>query len=255
MSEFRSWKSASGFISHSASDMASALTLMECTIHEKIPSAVFKVQETVESSLGEAGRELHMTLHVNDERRVDLLWGFAIPHGFTPYLRYPEQMPPYDAIFHFLGPWQMVYSHYTSSGRGETAWEATKYAARIDAGLKTPSFLSDDRRVEGFVQSHLHRLGFNIGYIDGKIGDPETMALRSLGLAGMTLEDAAMKIASIRPPSQDTSNSPYRGTVLVKGLTRAQGFGDVQAIPTNHGAAIKVSGPGRVVLDINPYAQ
>lgn len=252
MTKFERWKSSSGLVETCSSDMSKALSRMEERLYSRIPAAELKVWERPDTPLGEAGREVGMSLSLNGESALGVLWSFALPHGFTPLARYPEPCPPYDEVFHFLGPWQSVYTHFTSAGRGEAAWKSTVYAARVAAGLQTPEFLPNERRVEGFVQAHLHRLGYNIGFINGKIGQSETAALRSLGLGHLPLEEAALQIASIQPPEQGTVDPPYRGNVLVKGLVRAQGFGDVQAVQTNNGAAIRVAGPGRVVLDIDP---
>lgn len=250
--KFERWKSSSGLVETCTEDLSKALSQMESRLYSRIPSAELKVWGRPDTPLGEAGREIGMSLALNGENRLDVLWGAALPYGFTPLARYPEPCPPYDEVFHFLGPWQSVYTHFTSTGHGESAWKSTVYAARVAAGLSTPEFLPNERRVEGFVQVHLHRLGYNIGYINGKIAEAETVALRSLGLGHLTLEDAALQIASIQPPDQGTVDPPYRGNVLVKGLVRAQGFGEVQAVQTNTGAALRVAGPGRVVLDIDP---
>ena len=252
--KFERWKSSSGLVENCSSDMAKALSRMEMLLYSRIPHAELVVKERPDTPMGEAGREVGMTVTIRGETRLDILWSYAVPHGFTPWMRYPEPCPPHDEVFHFLGPWQSVYTHFTSAGKGEHAWKSTMYAARVAAGLSTPEFLSDDRRVEGFVQAHLHRLGYNVGFIDGKIGQSEIEALRSLGLGHLSLEETALKIASIQPPDQGTIVPPYRGNVLVKGLTHAQGFGKVQAVMTNNGAALRVAGAGRVVLDIDPDA-
>jgi hypothetical protein len=178
--------------------------------------------------------------------RLAVLWALAIPCGFTPMQRYP--IPTEDSrTFHCLGPWQILYDHLMGEGRGEEAWPSMCAAAQCDVGT-----WKGDRVTERFVQAQLHRVGVNVGPIDGQLAHRSLTGLKRLGLDSMPLTDAATRLAGMgsdQPKPQDRRI----GHVVVPGqnLTIVC-TGQVYSTKTATGAALTIDGPGRAVLDLTP---
>lgn len=204
-------------------------------------------------SLRPTGREVRLRAHLPDSQRegralreqeIATLWGLAIPAGFTPWLRYPV-LGDGDDIFHFLGPWQPLYDHLCGEGRGELAWVSVCCAAQSDVGT-----WEGDRRVERFVQAQLHRLGLHCGPVDGFIGERTAMALRSLGMTGLSLEEMAVALGKLKPPIPDKA-ARRMGYVLIPGDdVSVQAYGKVASVRTLQGVSLAVDGPGKVIITI-----
>lgn len=198
-------------------------------------------------SMRPTGREVRLKLSVPGATRAEevaLLWGIAVPHGFTPWNRYPVEGPE-DDLFHFLGPWQMVFDYLCGEGRGELAWPSVCCAAQSDVGA-----WEGDRRVERFVQTQLHRLGLPCGPIDGVVGESTAACLRALGVSGKTLEETAEVLAKYKTPKVNTQDRRH-GHIVVDGDDVAVfSYGKVATMRTKQGVALTIDGPGRVVLDI-----
>jgi hypothetical protein len=203
------------------------------------------------ASMRLTGRELYLRLQsvgTTVERRqaeVEALWGVAVPCGFTPWLRYPLAGRG-DEVFHFFGPWQVLYDSLLGEGRGEEAWPSTCVAAQVDVGK-----WEGDRAVERFVQAQLHRLGVPCGPVDGVVGDRTVASLRGLGLTGggMTFADAAARLAAMDPPKPRRAER-RRGFVSVDGPVSAVASGKVALTRSPQGYALAIDGPGRVILDV-----
>lgn len=252
-------------------DTAKALRKLEANIASKAPGVrlVFEgvslrdtrwnpwvegpLQSLPHLSMRPAGREVYLDLQLPDEgsldpleaseRKLALLWGFAIPLGFTPWSRFPVP-GDHDKVFHFYGPWQGLLDHLASEGRGETAWPSLCAAAQSDVGTWMGT-----HRVERFVQTQLHRLGLHCGPVDGVVGEQTTAALKALGYQS-TLVDTAKALAQLQdPPSpqkfQRTGHLILPGTDVTL-LT----YGDVASIKTPQGYTLSIEGPGKVVIAI-----
>lgn len=204
-------------------------------------------------SMRPTGREVYLDLQLPDEasmdpqaaseRKLALLWGFAIPLGFTPWNRFPVP-GEHDKVYHFYGPWQSLLDHLASDGRGETAWSSLCAAAQSDVGTWMGS-----HRVERFVQAQLHRVGLHSGPVDGVIGEQTTAAIRALGYH-TTLVDTAKALTQLQdpvPPKRDRRT----GHIILPGddvtlLT----YGRVTSIKTRQGYTLSVDGSGKVILNI-----
>ncbi len=199
-------------------------------------------------SLVPAGREVRvqLTLNPKPETTVELalLWGILLPLGFTPKNRYPVPGPD-DDVYHFLGPWQGLLDHLCGEGLGGEAWPSLSCAAQVDAGV-----WEGDRPIERFVQAQLHRLGLHCGPVDGIVTERVSLALRALGVSGMTLEETAAELGRYRVPPVDVTERRF-GHIVVPGddLTVVS-YGKVLTTRTAQGVALTVDGPGRVILTI-----
>ena len=195
--------------------------------------------EFVESEVPKEHEEAH---------GLAVLWALAIPCGFTPLARYP--VPDRDGsanIFHCLGPWQILYDHLMGEGRGETAWSSLCAAAQSDVGA-----WQGERKIECFIQAQLHRVGVNVGPIDGQIAHRTLTGLKRLGLDGMPLTDAAGRLAEMRSEKPQPQERNI-GHIVVPGQNLAiVCSGQVYSTKTANGAALTIDGPGRVVLDLTP---
>lgn len=209
------------------------------------------------ASMRPTGRELYLRAQLIDpsgspvERRqheVEILWGLAVPCGFTPWTRYPIAGRG-DEVFHFMGPWQPLYDSLLGEGRGEAAWPSVCIAAQVDVGR-----WEGDRHVERFVQAQLHRLGVPCGAVDGIVGPRTLSALRGVGLPadGASFGAVAMQLA-VMDEAPVVSTGRQRGFVSVDGPVTAVASGKVALTRSPKGYALTIDGPGRVILDVGSY--
>lgn len=200
-------------------------------------------------SLVSAGREVHLRLEragVADPQQIlNATWGYAVPGGFTPWLRYPIAGQTEEAIFHYFGPWKYVYDRLIAEGRGHLAWPSVCAAAQCDVGA-----WAGDRVQERFLQAQLHRLGQNCGPVDGVLGSRTTESLEALGLVRLGLPQL-LEYVSKANPAAPSAQSRQQGHVAMPGRQMTvNAFGGIKVVQTAHGATLTVDGPGRVVLDI-----
>lgn len=203
-------------------------------------------------SMRPAGREMSLRVSLEDfkgdnlqrqEAELAVLWGLAVPLGFTPWQRYPVPGPLAD-VFHFLGPWGRIIDSLHGEGRGEWAWSSACAAAQCAVGK-----WEGDQPVERYVQAQLHRMGINCGPVDGSIGDRTLGSFRALGLGGMPLIEIAKALGTMNPPTP-TKKQKRVGHVILPGGHRAFTSGDVQSMKTKTGYTLSVDGPGKVILMI-----
>lgn len=205
------------------------------------------------ASMRPTGREVHLRLQLTGlsgidaagrrQREVEVLWGLAVPCGFIPWTRYPVAGVG-DDLFHFFGPWQVLYDALLGEGMGEVAWPSLCAAAQGDVGR-----WGGDRGVERFVQAQLHRLGMPCGPVDGVISDRVLGALRALGLKGLRLDEAATRLSRMDLPEAPLEHRKH-GFISVAGAATAVAAGKVAVMRIPQGFAFTVDGPGRVILDV-----
>jgi len=244
------------------SDTAEALRRLEVSTASRVPKARIhyygvRDRDAVSSdplSLASSGREVHLSLLFPDEerrlveRRVEILWSLAVPLGFTPFNRYP--LPgPNDDVFHFLGPWQPLYDGLCAEGRGDLAWPSLCCAAQVDVGN-----WAGDRPTERFVQAQLHRLGSPCGPVDGEMRESVQAALAERGIHGMALTEVADHLVTLADGPVRRNPRRYGNLSLPDVNLQVYAYGNVTATRHRNGAAISVTGPGRIVIDVDGYS-
>lgn len=203
-------------------------------------------------SMRMAGRELGLRVSLTDfdgdvgtrkELELAILWGLAVPLGFTPWQRYPVP-GTHDHIFHFLGPWSHVIDSLHGEGRGEWAWPSACAAAQSVVGR-----WEGGQPTERLIQAHLHRLGINCGPVDGEVGERTLSALRALGLGGMPTAEIAKAVAKMKTP-RPSPKAAKVGHVILPGGSQAFTSGEVRSMRTKTGYTLSCDGPGKVILMI-----
>lgn len=200
------------------------------------------------------GREVYLRLEIqNDEgpsnsrraREIAMLWAIAIPLGFVPYTRYP--LPgPHEEVFHFFGVWGLLVDHLLGAGRGEEGFPSFSCAAQLAVGM-----WEGGRGTERLVQAHLHRIGYNVGPVDGILGNKTQGALRAANLHSLPLTDVAKQIVELPPHVPEVLEREVHGRVMMPDVSFSiHPYGQVRATRTAQGADLQISGPGRVVIDV-----
>lgn len=202
------------------------------------------------ASMWVAGREARLRVkflgrEASRWEELAMLWGLAVPLGFTPWDRYP--MPSRtDEVFHYLGPWQTILDTLGGEGRGELAWPSMCSAAQVDIGR-----WQGDQPVERFIQAQLYRLGHPCGPIDGEVGPRTLGALRLAGLQGVPLSEAANYLMEFEDPEVPESQR-QTGYISAPGhRLSVHTTGKVYSTTTRTGAALTIDGPGRVIVDVS----
>lgn len=198
----------------------------------------------------QSGREIRIRLSrpdvSNPQAGVNMLWGYAVPLGLTPWCRYPV-VGPDDDVFHFFGPWRILYDRLLAEGQGHLAWPSVCAAAQCDVGT-----WDKGQALERSLQAQLHRTGFNAGPIDGILGPRTTKALEQAGVSHLGLAQALVYLKK-QPDAAPTVSERGRhvGHLALSGQRMSiTAFGGVRAIAHTNGAMITVDGPGRLVVDI-----
>ena len=125
------------------------------------------------------------------------------------------------------------------------AWPSVCAAAQLDVGV-----WSGSKTTERFVQSQLHRIGFNCGAIDGVIGQRTTAALAASGMANVPMQDISKQLADRNPRAKVMGDSHF-GQITIPGrdLT-VSSFGPLSTVQNPNGVSLQINGPGRIVVDI-----
>lgn len=138
-----------------------------------------------------AGRAVDISIRnlkfpgVPDDKKLDLLWELARPLGFRPIIKTPDEYASEAWHHDFMGPWAGLFNR-----RGDYAEAAM--AACLDIG-KT----GYGRDTEREIQAHLHRLGIDVGAIDGILGQRSRSGLARLDLDEHTSADALRVLRSL----------------------------------------------------------
>lgn len=88
---------------------------------------------------------------------LDAFWPIAAKHGFTPVIIKPEEGKSESWHFDHWGPWLPT--------KDRLGYEQAALAAALVVG-NAGEWQTDER----VIQAHLHRLGVDVGEIDGAIG-------------------------------------------------------------------------------------
>lgn len=133
------------------------------------------------------------------------------------------------------------------AGRGEAGWPAFCCAAQLDVGK-----WEGTRGTERLVQAHLHRIGLNVGAVDGIIGNKTQGALRASGMHSMPLSEVAKEIVKREPRVPTILEKETDGQLVMPQDVdwSIHPYGQVRTTRTVQGANFHISGPGRVVIDV-----
>jgi hypothetical protein len=203
------------------------------------------------SKAAKAGREVQLRLRRSNASPQDALnasWSFMVPLGFTPWARFPvllqEDGEEINFTYHFLGPWQSLIDTLLAEGRGHLAWPNFEAAALADVGQDTT-----ERSTERFVQAQLHRLGKNPGPVDGVIGPRTKQEIDSLALGRKSLAQLAALLGEMKSPRNQKTD--HIGHISVPGRSFVvNAAGGIALKRHASGAALEITSPGRVILDI-----
>jgi peptidoglycan hydrolase-like protein with peptidoglycan-binding domain len=100
------------------------------------------------------------------------------------------------------------------------------------------------------AQAHLHRIGYNVGDIDGIVGNKTQGALKAAGLHGLPLTDAAERLKTLATPPPPSPKKLKEGKLAVPGVDISiSHFGQVRATRNADGADLHIRGSGRIVVD------
>lgn len=201
-----------------------------------------------EYSMLETGREVRLIVKDEDltlEEELGLMWALAIPLKFTPIERYPIPGPR-QSVFHFLGPWALLYERLLAEGRGELSWPSVCIAAQCDVGA-----WKGDKPVERNVQAQLHRVGINCGPIDGIIGPRTVTGLKAARLSNISLETAEKELREQPSAVLKMNKKNVYGHLVIQNTEYSVNtFGRITSTRVNNGTAFVVQGPGRIVVDV-----
>lgn len=115
------------------------------------------------------------------DRQLDRLWDIATPLGWRPIIKAPTEGVSESWHFEHMGPWARVAARRSTE-------EAAIAAAQDIANGELPG--------EGLrLQGGLHRAGYDVGEIDGIVGQRTLSALATAGYRGST--DLATRIAFV----------------------------------------------------------
>jgi len=207
-------------------------------------------EEPFSYSLAFAGRGFELELSHDDTDdygdRVTAAWGMAIPLGFSPAERHLMPVPDRHMLeFHYFGPWQPILDRLMAEGRGHLAYQSMCCAALVDVGK-----WQWGKETERFIQAQFHRLGLNVGAIDGVIGPRTAQAIEAKNLTGKSLEEMA-NILKEEKPLLTEALEPSVGHLVVPGQKMVVAtFGGIKAVHEGDRAMLRIDAPGRLVVDI-----
>lgn len=99
------------------------------------------------------------------------LWDVAIPLGWSPVIAAPDATMKEAWHLDFMGPWAPV--------KQRLGYSQAAIAACLDIG-----YGYGPKTEERYIQAQLHRLGQDVGPIDGVLGKRSQAALQALGVLG-----------------------------------------------------------------------
>ena len=206
---------------------------------------------TITSEMSVAGRELELSLvseKYEKKECVFILWGCAIPLGFTPMDRYPNLNTETKNIFHFLGEWNVYLSNLMSMGMGEYAWQSVCLAAQFDVGVASTTYNNQKVR---YIQSQLGRWGLYKGLVNGIMSPDLQTSLATLGIQSLSDEEI-IDFLNKGVVSEKTLSKTRTGFLSLPQVPfRVSSYGRVHTNQTKEGVEVVVEGSGRVVLDIS----
>jgi len=217
----------------------------------KIGDVRLKVSDSSLSGLSVAGRELNLSVvssKYSPKECTFILWGCAIPLGFTPMDRHPNLDTPTRDCFYFLGVWEVYYSNLLSMGLGEFAWESVCLAAQLDVGHAPTQISNPSTR---YIQAQLGRKGLYRGLVDGVMSNEIQSCLATLGIQGLPEKEMFVVLNQESISKLETKQKQQGFLSLPRIPFRVSSYGRVSTVQRNEGVEIVVEGSGRVVIDLS----
>lgn len=160
-------------------------------LHAKEPKK-YPVASAPGKSFHQSGRAIDFAIQelnfrgVPKEKWLEKFWSLYIPLGFTPIIDKPDMDMSESWHVDHLGPWTSV--------RTKLGYLTTAQCAILDVGNWNPKEESVKEK-KMFIQSQLLRLGrFEIGRIDGILGNKSKTALDFLGINSQNIDEIIEKI-------------------------------------------------------------
>lgn len=231
-------------------ELAESLRLLEQSL-SKVGDVRLKIHTSnFTTGMSSAGREIEMTLvstKYSKKECVFILWGCAIPLGFTPMDRYPNLNTETKDTFHFLGEWETYHMNLLSRGLGEFAWESVCLAANLDVGQKRDitNFLVR------YIQAQMGRWGLYQGLVDGIVSQEYQGCLATLGLQQKTEEDI-INFLDNGVLTKEKKKDAQVGFISLKDTPyRVTSYGDISTTKKQGGTEVFIEGTGRIVIDVS----
>jgi hypothetical protein len=143
-------------------------------------------------SMHEAGRAFDMDLS-SIKISLQQFWDIAAHYGVTPIIKQAD--PSAKEAWHFdcRGSHGKVYDYYASGkGKNFQPYQAMAASAIIAANISYTAF--EGRLRESAIQFHLVKLDYEIGNVDGLIGQKTMAALAQAGLQGMDIDTTLVEL-------------------------------------------------------------
>lgn len=156
-------------------------------------------------SLHEAGRSFDLDL---GSLKIPLakFWEVGAKYGLTAIITEPN--PKMKEAWHFdcRGSHGKVYEYYAAGkGTDKKPYAAMAASAILGAGLSHDAFAG--RETEAAIQSHLIKLGYEVGNMDGALGLKSKTALEK---AGITADQPAAILEALEHLVQKAFPDEYR---------------------------------------------
>lgn len=146
-------------------------------------------------SMHEAGRAFDMDLDKMGMKLADF-WKIAKKFGFLPIINQPTAGVSESWHFDCRGSHQTVYDYYKAGkGTNMKAYTAMAASGILAIGVKVDLFKNN--QAAAAVQAGLIRLGFELGSIDGDIGQKTRTALGKAGVEWTTVEEVLLKVENL----------------------------------------------------------
>lgn len=146
-------------------------------------------------SMHEAGRAFDMDLDKMEMKLADF-WEIAARHGFSPIIDKPVKGVSESWHFDCRASHQLVYDYYKSGkGTNMKAYTAMAASGILAIGVKVDFFKNN--QAAAAVQAGLIRLGFELGSIDGDVGQKTRAALGKAGVEWTTVDEVLLKVENL----------------------------------------------------------
>ncbi|SFN58029.1 D-alanyl-D-alanine carboxypeptidase [Chryseobacterium oleae] len=163
-------------------------------------------------SFHEAGRAFDLDLSSIKISLSDF-WKMAKKYGVVPIIDEPKKSISEAWHFECRGSHQIIYDYYTAKkGTNFKPYKAAAASAILSIGVHVDFF--GDNQKQAMIQSHLIRLGKEIGNLDGQIGKNTKKALSELGLI-FTINNLDEILSETEDLVQEKFTNEYRSPILL----------------------------------------